>query len=688
MILKSIIGTIILSVWGICSFGQSQTDKYLVDSLNDLSYDFAYSDPDKAFKIGQNAYKLAKSSKYLPGEITSLLRLGNIKYGLSDLDSATFYYNIAQSRFLAGSVDSIYLAKIYIYQASVDKSNLKNAEAIAKNYAAYLIAKKVKNKSVEVDALSQIGNIYTQLGNYEMALKSFHKIIEDYDTLDSYQKGGTHNNLGNIYFDEKRFDQALENYKLAFVDFQQGNFNQSSTKALINIGNVFVELGDEDSALFYFNYAEKNNAGIFANVEALIALNKGALLMRQNSLDSAEFYLMKSKTLKQTTNSLDDLYIINQNLGDIKFIHEDFEGALAYYLEADSLIIIAGDLAQQKIISQKLAAVYQELGDNQKTIEYLNRSNLFLDSLSTAYNNALIYEINYNKEKNKVSKLELILKNERLELDKKNTLIWSISLCSILGFIVLFILYRLSKQRRKALQQEKENLEAKQKITELINNKEKEAMSAMYDGQEKERNRISLELHDKLGAILSTVKLYFKSIDGQINQLKAENIKQYHKASNLLDEACDETRKIAHQLSSKNLGRIGLFATVKLFQTQIQDSGQMKFTFTTHGDDSKLGGLNQTSIYRIIQELVNNIMKHAHATEINLQLNVFEELFNLVIEDDGIGFDINNLIDNHGMGLKESEIRVKTMGGIQVIDSGRGGGTTITIDIPLNKKEK
>jgi tetratricopeptide (TPR) repeat protein len=310
----------------------------------------------------------------------------------------------------------------------------------------------VKNKSVEVDALSQIGNIYTQLGNYEMALKSFHKIIEDYDTLDSYQKGGTHNNLGNIYFDEKRFDQALENYKLAFVDFQQGNFNQSSTKALINIGNVFVELGDEDSALFYFNYAEKNNAGIFANVEALIALNKGALLMRQNSLDSAEFYLMKSKTLKQTTNSLDDLYIINQNLGDIKFIHEDFEGALAYYLEADSLIIIAGDLAQQKIISQKLAAVYQELGDNQKTIEYLNRSNLFLDSLSTAYNNALIYEINYNKEKNKVSKLELILKNERLELDKKNTLIWSISLCSILGFIVLFILYRLSKQRRKALQ--------------------------------------------------------------------------------------------------------------------------------------------------------------------------------------------------------------------------------------------
>jgi signal transduction histidine kinase len=132
---------------------------------------------------------------------------------------------------------------------------------------------------------------------------------------------------------------------------------------------------------------------------------------------------------------------------------------------------------------------------------------------------------------------------------------------------------------------------------------------------------------------------------------------------------------------------IGLFATVRTLQRQINDSDQLVVELHTHGDDGRLDRNVQNSIYRIIQELLQNINKHANAKRVEIQLNVFEDLFNLVVEDDGVGFDVNNLLNKGGIGLREIEYRVKTMSGELTIDSGRGAGTNTTIDIPLNEKD-
>ena len=404
-------------------------------------------------------------------------------------------------------------------------------------------------------------------------------------------------------------------------------------------------------------------------------------------MDSALFYYFKSLAIKDEAGDLDGSLETLKSIGEIAFLQNKTDEAIGFYNRAFELALSFDYLEDLEHISRELSACYQKKNDWEKAMYHLELSKCYRDTISEKLNNAFVYEINYEQEKTNVAELTLKLKNRDAKLEKQAYFLWGVAILALCLVIILYVLFKSNKHKRKVAEMSVENLEKEKKIKDLILNQEKAEINAMFDGQESERNRISKELHDNLGGILSTVKLYFRSIDKQINHLKDENVRKYEKATALLDEACDETRKIAHQLSSKRLNDLGLFATVKTLQNQINDSGELVLNLHTHGDDNELKRLLQNSIYRIIQELVNNVMKHSKAKEVSIQLNVFNDLFNLIIEDDGVGFDVNNLIDNNGLGLREIEVRVKSMNGQFTIDSGRGAGTAITIDLPL-KDEK
>jgi signal transduction histidine kinase len=128
---------------------------------------------------------------------------------------------------------------------------------------------------------------------------------------------------------------------------------------------------------------------------------------------------------------------------------------------------------------------------------------------------------------------------------------------------------------------------------------------------------------------------------------------------------------------------MGLFAAVSDLKNKLEGSKEIIINLTTYGTDESIFTINEIAIYRIIQESIANTLKHAKATEIDIQLNVFDDVFNLIVEDNGVGFDVNDLLANSGMGLHNIEARVKRMEGTFSIDSGKGKGTTINIDIPI-----
>ncbi len=228
---------------------------------------------------------------------------------------------------------------------------------------------------------------------------------------------------------------------------------------------------------------------------------------------------------------------------------------------------------------------------------------------------------------------------------------------------------------------EAEKLKANEQINTLLKEQELKSVNDMLDVQEGERRRIASDLHDRLGSMLSTVKLYFGTVEEQIDTLKEQNKEQYYKANSLLDEACEEVRKISHDLVSGELVKFGLVSALRQMAETIEDTGQLKIKVLAFGMDSRLDSNVEIALYRVIQELMNNILKHARSTEVTIQLTKLDNNLNIMVEDNGIGFDLDAVKLKDGIGLKNMETRVNKLNGKIHFDSGKGKGTTTIIDI-------
>jgi signal transduction histidine kinase len=202
--------------------------------------------------------------------------------------------------------------------------------------------------------------------------------------------------------------------------------------------------------------------------------------------------------------------------------------------------------------------------------------------------------------------------------------------------------------------------------------------------QEQERTRIAKDLHDRLGSILSTAKLYFSSAEAQMDQLSQPNKSQLYKGNELLDEACYELRRISHDLASGELIRLGLVAAVKQLAKTIQDTGKVDVTVWDYSGDYRISAAAEITLFRVIQELLNNMLKHSGADRVGIQFIRQGSNLNILIEDNGAGFVLAEVQSPAaGLGLSSMQARVESLGGMLHIDTCKGRGTTTIIDIPV-----
>jgi signal transduction histidine kinase len=208
----------------------------------------------------------------------------------------------------------------------------------------------------------------------------------------------------------------------------------------------------------------------------------------------------------------------------------------------------------------------------------------------------------------------------------------------------------------------------------------------MLEGQEKERSRIARDLHDGLGNLLSTLKVNFSSL--QINFDDNNSQKIYGVASEMIDEACTEVRKIAHEMMPQALNKLGLIKALEDLVIKMNNTHDFDAQFHVFGREKKLDDNTNVMLFRIVQELLNNVVKYAEAEEVLVQLTFSDDLLNLTVEDDGKGFDPLTVKTDAGMGLKSVEFRTGYIGGNYEINSRPGKGTLVNINMPLNEPEK
>ena len=269
---------------------------------------------------------------------------------------------------------------------------------------------------------------------------------------------------------------------------------------------------------------------------------------------------------------------------------------------------------------------------------------------------------------------------ESLSIKQKSTLNYILvgSLAALL--IVGFLSYRNIRHRQQLAKQQDELQQ--QQIRELEKDKQLVAVDSLLKGQEEERSLLAKDLHDGLGGLLSGVKFSISNMKDNL-VMTPDNMAVFERSLDMIDTSIKELRRVAHNMMPEMLTKFGLDEALKEYCNTINATKLITVKYQSHGMEARLDKSVEIIIYRIIQELLNNTMKHAAATETFVQVIREGNRLNVVVEDNGKGFDSNLDSNNIGAGLTNVRSRVDYLKGQLAIHAKQGKGTLVNIEFNL-----
>lgn len=569
--------------------------------------------------------------------------------------------------------------------------------------------------------------VYNMLGKLDTSLFLNLQSVDIAREFGDQERLGTClNNVATSYLSQEKYDSAIVYYLRSVEIFDALGLTKKQSVIYSNIVAVYNDIQDYQKALLYTEKAIHFARQSDDTWQILLALNNGSLpLTNTGRYQDAIDLLNEGITI---CRDLDDEYTLNSmlsNLGDIylkqnridevfKIFEEGYTIAkkledskglcthargLAYYFLNKRNFNRAMFFANEALENAKKYN-YQK----QQQISYLLISDIYLaEGNLTAYNtfrykNDSIQDVIANDKLQKnLQRLEeqykAKLRDQQIEELKNEKTVQQLQyrtnqliLFSIVGFLLTFsiltlLLLRSARQKRQLL--EKEKVIRKARIAELEKEKQLLASEAILKGQEEERHRLAKDLHDGLGGMLSGIKFSFSTMKENLI-MTPENQRAFERSMDMLDSSIREMRRVAHNLMPESLIKFGLSASINDICKDITASGALKVNFQPIDLDKLL--VDQPVliiIYRIVQELLNNVMKHAGARNVLVQLIYRDGKLSLTVEDDGKGFDTTSINLSEGIGLSNIKSRIDYLGGTWDIQSDIGKGTTVTIDLIL-----
>ncbi|AUC82195.1 ATP-binding protein [Lacinutrix sp. Bg11-31] len=453
--------------------------------------------------------------------------------------------------------------------------------------------------------------------------------------------------------------------------------------AKVNNDNKKLLEAKLDYASYYFNptnykkskayYLDALNDAKAINdsyTQAKINTNLGLLYSGFIAQDSARLFFEKALKLYKTEN-VNALFSTYFNYANSYQKDKEYIKAIEYLKKAEAIALTKYKNNYQKNLYAKLTICYKHLNDYQNAYNAFEKYNTVRDSINVTSQNIAISEIKeqYDNEKLRGDNLESEAKRKQTQ----NLLFAAIGFL-VFGGITAFLIQKNTK--RKQLLAEQESKLKTQKLATVLKEQELTSIDAMIEGQEKERQRIANELHDDLGGLMATVKLHF-------NVLKEKQSPDlFNKTNVLLDEAYKKVRSIAHAKNSGVIAKQGLLKAIKDMAKKISGANKIQIEVIDHGLENRLENSLEITLFRIIQELVTNTIKHSKASQVTIHLTNHENSLNIMVEDNGIGFNTKN-ISKEGMGIHSIDKRVEHLEGNMTIESEINKGTSIIIDIPI-----
>lgn len=589
---------------------------------------------DKSVELGEAALKLAEKLEY--------------KTGIADV-----YNDMANSYYLKGD-----------YQ-----------KAIECHFPAIEIRKQLQQEKKLGRSYNNLGSTYERVGDYQKALEyNFLSLKIKEELKDSVGIQKSYNNIGNLNLILKNYEKALAFYTQSYNMAERLGDEGQLAMTLDNIASVYDEQGNFQKALEYELASQK--ISLKTNDRYMIGVNYSNLAGIYDNLGQFEQsktnYLLALKVWEEDGNE-DGIASICINLGQYYYkIKKDYKTA-ATYLERSLSYSQHKSVLGDTYLS--LSELYEAIGDYKKSRHF---SVLYIKLQKELYNETISSQLaemqtKYETEKKEKENLELKRKNEAqvylLESEKekrKNQFIISAALIVVLILTAYFFYYR-RQSRHKA------------QIAAEIARQDKIRFRAIIEAEEKERSRIAQDLHDGLGQMLAASRMHVSALKNAV----AQKEKQFaEKALDILNDAYIEVRNISHNMMPNALMRLGLIPAIKELVENINAAQSLTISFSSNVEGS-LGKSMDITIYRIVQEVLNNMMKHARADRIVMEIAKNKDNLNISISDNGIGFDTNLIHESKGLGWKGIYSRVSMLDGTIKLNSILKQGTIIYINLKL-----
>ena len=491
-------------------------------------------------------------------------------------------------------------------------------------------------------------------------------------------------NLANTNKRLQLFDKALANARQAQALLaplaRAGNATAAAAyaKALANSGTVQMEMQQYAPARIDL-LASLGQARLLGDSSAASTAlyNLGAVALKLKNGPDAYRYYRQTLAIDQARGDVQAQGESWLNLGDaLALLHRPAEAEAAYG-KALPLARQAGALPLVRVVYNGFATLNEETGRPAQALLWQKRFMALNDSLYEQSNTEQAaelqakYETEQKEARNQLQASQL--RTQQQVIRRRNV---QLGAGLVVAGLLAGLAYLLYNRRR--LRREVEFAQERQQLTQ-------QRAAAVLEAEETERRRIGADLHDGVGQLLTVARLNLEAL-GEALPLVAVGTKDLLvNALSVVDESFREVRSISHNLLPNALLKRGLVLAVRDFLGKVSPGGRLKINLEVVGLDAgpRLPTTLENVLFRVIQELVQNILKHARATELTLQLIRHPGELTILLEDNGVGFDPAALGPEAGIGLKNIESRMAYLGGRAEFDSAPGRGTTVTLEVPI-----
>ncbi len=566
---------------------------------------------------------------------------------------------------------------------------------LEKNYS-YDELKAFLDKAREENNHKNLADVYYRLGLFEkeklsddnQAYINFARSREYYQLIDNQaQIFVVDRLLIGKFMDSGLYSEAINSLTKMLEEYKDAENPSMKALLYLDLSKAYNGKGDVESELRYQNLAlSQNKIAGDKELEVEILLSKIESYINLSELDSA-MMTTNSVLASLTETSENNVNTCKALLkkGEIFYTQNNYENALASYNEAREYCGSKSYSKERLSLYDGLSKTYEKVKEYDKAYTQVKRYSSLNDSILNYERlkslNNLSYKYNVQKQKKEFKQLELE-KEKNLELNsQQRRALWVLGIglaaLSLLLYYTITV-YNQRIQANKLINKQKEEINAQQ-ISKLEDDIKLNSMQSMLEGQEIERERIAKDLHDSLGGVLSTIKLQFDSVQNKV-PLVGE-VRAYNQAHKLIDSAVDEVRSISQNLQPSALENLGLKAAIGDLINRFEGPSYPDIDLQVYNFPDNLDKMTCLYIYRMVQELLHNSIKHAEASEIMIQLTKDESELVIHFEDDGKGFDPENTRKG-GMGMDNLRGRASYLKGSITLDSKIGEGSSFLIHIP------